>query len=132
MASSTNSANWANILVRSFEQGTLPSLPSSQEETIKTSDDLFFQSLSDSFQPTPPTYSTSQKRAICKIFYGSGRCKNGEKCKYLHILPTTIPTPKPSEPASLEKSREICWYNRRGLCKYGNSCRFMHILKRPS
>ena len=58
---------------------------------------------------------TAKSKRICFKFRDTGRCKFGDKCRYLH---------KGSSRTSVCRN-----FQRTGKCKYGDKCKFRHVSK---
>jgi cleavage and polyadenylation specificity factor subunit 4 len=75
-------------------------------------------------------------RLVCK-FWLKTRCKNGEKCDYLHEnIPDKYPecdnlgcTGKDCPLKHLPKQVKECQFYSSGYCKDGRNCRLAHIRK---
>ncbi|KAI3894609.1 hypothetical protein MKW92_035425 [Papaver armeniacum] len=51
------------------------------------------------------------QRQVCK-YYPQGRCRFGDKCKYLHEEPPI--------------KRQLCRFYARGWCYHGENCKYLH------
>mmetsp|Transcript_22791 Transcript_22791/g.26802 ORF Transcript_22791/g.26802 Transcript_22791/m.26802 type:complete len:167 (+) Transcript_22791:23-523(+) len=59
----------------------------------------------------------STVQEVCRAFRNTGRCRNGDECKYEHSAGEMI-TPPPAGP---------CFnFRENGQCEFGDRCRFTH------
>jgi hypothetical protein len=59
---------------------------------------------------------------VCRAFRNTGRCRNGDECKFEHSEGETI-TPPPAG--------ECFNFKQDGACQFGDRCRFTHGVADP-
>ncbi|KAF8909415.1 hypothetical protein CPB84DRAFT_1843201 [Gymnopilus junonius] len=70
---------------------------------------------------------TSKPRGVCRYYNVPRGCFAGDKCKFLHAVPSL--DPKPDDPPLLtpyDKAKR-CRYYAQGYCKRGEACWFLHV-----
>ncbi|KAF4692687.1 hypothetical protein FOZ60_012801 [Perkinsus olseni] len=107
--------------------------PSNQKKNQKKS--------SDSGSATSGESSGKESKSVCQYFSKTGKCKYGNKCRYLHAIRSETSEAKAAankaesgvartsavqEPKSPVQSKICREFQRAGKCSYGASCKFSH------
>ena len=59
---------------------------------------------------------------VCRAFRNTGKCRNGDECKFEHSTGEAIAPPPAGE----------CFnFKQEGSCKFGDRCRFTHGINDP-
>lgn len=67
-------------------------------------------------------FHSNQSVEVCRAFRNSGKCRNGDECKFEHSTGEAIEPPPAGE----------CFnFQQEGTCKFGDRCRFTHGVGDP-